>query len=145
MACETTTPARILVIDAQGGGLGSHIIRRIREELPDAVVTAVGTNAAATQAMLKAGADRGATGENAVAVNVKACDYIIGPMGILVADSMLGEVTANMAVSIGRAEAKKILVPFSRCNTIIAGITETGTNNLADAAVKALKNDIFKQ
>ena len=83
----------ILVIDAQGGGIGRQLVAQIREELPDTVITAVGTNSLATSAMLKAGADHGATGENAVIVGARKADVIVGPIGIVVADSLFGEIT----------------------------------------------------
>ena len=100
---------KITVIDAQGGGIGKQLVMAIRDNFPDYNITAVGTNSAATAAMLKAGAHRAATGENSVVVASREADIITGPIGIVIADSMLGEITANMAVAIGRSRAKKIL------------------------------------
>lgn len=116
----------ILVMDGQGGKIGKQIVSAIKEAFPDANVTAIGTNSLATSAMLKAGADQGATGENAVVVgcrNAGATDVIVGPIGIVVADSMLGEITPTMALAVGQSGAKKILVPITRCNNFVVGVT----------------------
>ena len=113
----------VLVIDAQGGGIGKQMVSAIKKEIT-AVVTAVGTNSAATSAMLKAGADFAATGENAVVVNSKKADVIIGPVGIVIADSLLGEITPAMAVAVGQSNAKKILIPVNHCDNIIAGVPD---------------------
>lgn len=127
----------ILVIDAQGGGLGKQLVAAIRKTLPDAVITAVGTNTAATSAMLKAGADRSATGENAVVVCCRTADVIAGPIGIVIADSMLGEITPAMAAAVGQSAAKRVLIPVNRCETLVAGVGGASTGDLlADAARK---------
>ena len=115
---------RILVIDAQGGGIGRMLISELRRSIPDADITAVGTNSAAASAMLKAGADRAATGENAVIVGCRRADVIVGPIGIVIADAMLGEVTAAMAAAVGSAEAERVLIPFQNCGSSIVGVTE---------------------
>ena len=129
---------KILVIDAQGGGVGRQLVARIRKELPDGEIMAVGTNAAATAAMLKAGADEAATGENAVRVAAKRADVIIGPVGIVIADSMLGEITQETARAVGASDAVRILIPFNNCRTVIAGVRDGGTGDLIDAAVGEL-------
>ena len=98
----------ILVIDAQGGGIGRQLVAAVKEALPQARLTAVGTNTLATSAMLKAGADAAATGENAVVVNCKKADVIVGPIGIVIADSLLGEVTPAMACAVAQSRAKRI-------------------------------------
>ena len=119
----------ILVIDGQGGGIGSRIITELRAVMTgnsDWEIIALGTNAQATGAMLRAGADAGATGENPVAVNAPAADIIIGPVGIVMANSMLGEITPKMAEAAASSAAVKILIPFNRCPVIIAG-AESGT------------------
>ena len=116
----------ILVLDAQGGGVGRQLVEQLKKELPDIMVTAVGTNAAATAAMLKGGADHAATGENALCVCAARAELILAPIGMLLADGMLGEVTAEMAAAIGRSDAKKILVPSARCGVAVAGV-KTGT------------------
>ena len=130
---------KVLVMDAQGGGIGKQIITLIKKELPQAEVTAVGTNSAATAAMLKAGADFAATGENAVKVCSRRADVIVGPVGIVIADAMLGEVTPAMAAAVAQSDAARILIPFSNCDNIIAGVTETSIAKLVTAAVEEIK------
>jgi hypothetical protein len=132
----------ILVIDAQGGGIGRQIISGIREKMPDLDITAVGTNSAATTNMLKAGASRGATGENAVVVGCRTADIIIGPIGIAIADAMLGEVTPKMAQAVGQSSAERILIPFQHCGSVIVGVGETNTGRLVAEAIVQLQNCI---
>ena len=129
----------ILVIDAQGGGIGRQLVSAIKQALPEASVTAVGTNGAATSAMLRAGADRAATGENAVVVACRRADVILGPLGIVIADAMLGEITPAMAAAVGRSEAKRILIPFDHCDNIVVGVAERGMAALIREAVKDLE------
>ena len=112
---------RIVVIDGQGGKMGRAIVEGIRQSGLACDVTAVGTNVLATSAMLKAGADRGATGENPVIVNCREADVIIGPIGILAADALLGEVTPAMAVAVGQSRAVKLLLPVNQCRNIVVG------------------------
>lgn len=100
---------KILIIDGQGGGLGRQLVSAVRERYPEIEILAVGTNSAATNAMLRAGADQAATGENSVAVASERADVIMGPVGIVIADSMLGEITPRMALSVGQSRAKRIL------------------------------------
>ena len=128
----------ILIIDAQGGGLGKQVISRIRKEGIDAQLIAVGTNSTASAAMLKAGADRAATGENAVVVCSKKADVIIGPAGIVIADSMLGEITKTIAEAVGQASALRILIPFNSCDNYIAGTGGIPTGDLISDAVAHL-------
>lgn len=116
----------ILIIDAQGGGIGRQLVAAVRQELPQARITAVGANGAATAAMLKAGADQGATGENAVAVACRKTDVILGPIGIVIADSMLGKITPRMAAAVAQSGAKRILIPFDHCDNIIVGVAGGG-------------------
>jgi len=111
----------VVVMDAQGGGMGRMLVEQLKRELPDQPLIAVGTNALATAAMLRAGADQGATGENAVRVCAQRAELIIGPIGLVLCDAMLGEVTAEMALAIGRSRAHKILVPAGRCQVTVAG------------------------
>ncbi len=134
--------AEILVIDAQGGGLGKQLITRIKRELPDVHITAVGTNSIAMAAMKKAGADEAATGENAVVVSCRRARIIIGPIGIVIADSMIGEVTPAMAVAVAQSPAKRILIPFCNCDNYIAGVDEFNTGHLIASAVEQLKKEI---
>ena len=113
---------RILVIDGQGGNIGRQLVKMISERFSDVELIAVGTNSIATENMLKAGAKSAATGENAVVVSSRRADIIIGPIGIVIADALMGEVTEKMAAAVGSAEALRILIPMNRCDTIIAGL-----------------------
>lgn len=131
---------KILVIDGQGGQLGAQIIKAIKSNISDAQVTAVGTNSAATLAMLKAGADSGATGENPVKVACRSAQVIIGPIGIVVADSLCGEITPETAVAVGQANAVRILVPMNKCENRVAGIRNLPTNALIDDVIAKLKD-----
>lgn len=125
----------IVIIDAQGGGVGKQLIEQLRRALPQQKLIAVGTNAMATSAMLRAGADQGATGENAVKVCAAQADLILGPVGIVLCDAMLGEITGEMAMAIGRSKAHKILVPMSRCHVTVAGTPAMTTAEAIEAAV----------
>ena len=113
---------RILVIDGQGGNIGRQLVKMILERFPGVELLAVGANSIATENMLKAGAKSAATGENAVVVSSRRADIIIGPIGIVIADALMGEVTEKMAAAVGSAEALRILIPMNRCDTIIAGL-----------------------
>ena len=127
----------ILVIDGQGGRLGAQLIKEIRTRLPQSRIMAVGTNSVATAAMLKAGAEESATGENPVVVACLKADVIVGPVGIVIADAMLGEITEKMACAVARAASKRILIPMNRCDHIIAGVGEQSLSALiADAVDK---------
>ena len=136
---ERKSNMRILVIDAQGGGVGKQLIAAIKKELPEACVTAVGTNSAAASAMLKAGADEAATGENPVVVCSRDADVIVGPIGIVIADAMLGEITPRMATAVAQSKALKVLIPFNSCNNIIAGVAEVNVKALIADAVERIK------
>lgn len=116
---------RIVIIDGQGGGMGRAIIERIRRDRLDAELIAVGTNAMATSAMMKAGADAGASGESAVIWNCARADLIVGPIGIIAAGSMLGELSDTMAQAIGSSPAQKILLPVSRCHLDVVGVSDS--------------------
>jgi hypothetical protein len=126
----------ILIIDGQGGGIGKALIERLRLRMPEAYLIAAGTNAMATAAMLKAGAHIGATGENAICVNAARADVIIGPIGIVLADAMCGELTPAMARSVGQSNALRILIPVSRCHTVVAGVEEKSAGRYLDDAVE---------
>ena len=132
----------ILVMDAQGGGIGKQVVTAVRTRFPDATITAVGTNAAATTAMLRAGADEGATGENAAVVCCRRADVIIGPVGIVIADAMLGEVTPRMAVAVGQSAAKRILIPVNHCANFIAGVADMSVGRLVDSVVTELEKTV---
>ena len=132
----------ILVMDAQGGGIGKQVVTAVRTRFPDVTITAVGTNAAATTAMLRAGADEGATGETAAVVCCRRADVIIGPVGIVIADAMLGEVTPRMAVAVGQSAAKRILIPVNHCTNFIAGVADLSVGRLVDSVVAELEKTI---
>lgn len=131
---------KIMIIDGQGGRMGSLLTEKTKNAaIPGAQIYAIGTNSIATAAMLKAGADYGATGENPVLVNSRDADYIIGPLGIMAADSLLGEVTPAMAVAVGQSSAMKILLPVNKCNHHIVGVSsEYSMSELAEQAVRYL-------
>ncbi len=129
---------KVLVIDAQGGGIGRQVISAIRQSDVQSEIIAVGTNTTATSAMLKAGADHGATGENAVVVGTRKADVIIGPIGIVVADSMFGEITAAMARAVGQSNAKRILIPVSHCDNVIVGVRGLSMKGLVDEVLTEL-------
>ena len=128
----------IVVIDGQGGNMGSRLVKGILDRYADADITAIGTNSIATAAMIKAGAHQGATGENAVRVACRNADYIIGPVGIVIADALLGEITPEMAVAIGQSPATRILIPINRCETLIAGVSAESAAALIEDAVNKI-------
>ena len=136
-----------MIIDGQGGRMGGLLAEKIKKAaIPGAEIYALGTNSAATTAMLKAGADYGATGENPVLVNCRDADYIIGPLGIMAADSLLGEVTPAMAVAVGQSSAMKILLPVNKCNHHVVGVSsEYSMSELAEQAVRYLLDCISKK
>lgn len=130
---------KVLIIDGQGGLLGKQMVTAVKKLIPEAEITVVGTNTMATQAMLKAGATNGATGENAVIVGARRADIIVGPVGIVIADSLLGEITPAMATAIGQSEAIKILLPVNKCNNIIIGTGDKSTSDLIDEAIEKIR------
>ena len=130
---------KILIIDGQGGGLGRQLVTAVKEHYPETEVLAVGTNSAATNAMLRAGADRAATGENSVVVASGQADVIMGPLGMVIADSMLGEITPRMALAVGQSRAKRILVPVSQCDNIVAGTQDISMAQNVQNAVAVLQ------
>lgn len=130
----------LVVIDGQGGRMGQLFIERVKAAALPCEITAIGTNAIATSAMLKAGADQGATGENPVLVACRTADIIAGPIGILSADSLLGEITPAMAVAVGQSRAKKLLLPVNQCNNLVAGVPALTLKELMDRAVELLSS-----
>lgn len=127
----------VLIIDGQGGQLGSQIIKAVISRSPDIDLTAVGTNAAATTAMVKAGAKKAATGENPIIVACRKADVIIGPIGIVIADALLGEITPDAAKAVGQSDAVRILIPINKCENLVAGVTNlTLTSLIEDALAK---------
>lgn len=133
---------KILIIDGQGGRIGAQLIEAVRERLPDAEITAVGTNSLATANMLKASPDLAATGENPVIVGCRRADVIAGPVGIVVADSLAGEITPEMARAVGQSDALRVLIPVNRCDNMVAGVGDLPLAALirdaAELVVKAL-------
>ena len=131
--------ANVLVIDGQGGGLGRQLVAAIAAACPEAELTAVGTNSLAANAMLKAGAARAATGENAVVVNCRHADVIVGPIGIVIADALLGEITPAMAAAVCESGAKRVLVPINHCENYVVGVPEQPVSQLVSAAAQKVK------
>lgn len=129
----------ILVIDGQGGRLGCQMVRSIAEKYPGARLMAVGTNSAAAAAMAKAGAHQAAAGENPLIVACRKADIIIGPIGIVIADSLFGEITPAMAVAVAKSDAVRILLPVNRCGNIVAGIQELSLTALISDAMAKLE------
>lgn len=126
--------AEILVIDGQGGMLGKQLVAAIIKRVENCRITAVGTNTTATSNMLKAGAHQAATGENAAIVGARKAHIIAGPVGIVIADALLGEITPAMAVAIGQSNAKKVLLPMDKCDNFIVG---SGKATVADMIEEA--------
>ena len=129
----------VLVIDGQGGQLGSHLIKGLQHLRDKLEIMAVGTNASASAAMLKAGADQAAAGENPVVVACRKADVIIGPIGIVIADAMLGEITPKMATAVGQADAVRILIPVNKCENLVAGIMHVPMAVLVQDAIAKLE------
>lgn len=127
----------ILVIDGQGGGLGAALVTRLKARLDSEVqVWAVGTNSHATSVMLKAGADRAATGENAACHNAMGADVVMGPIGLLAANSLMGEISPAIAAAVSATAAKRILIPVSSsCGILVAGAAGRKLEELLDSAV----------
>lgn len=131
--------AKVLVIDGQGGGLGRQLVSALAAACPEAELTAVGTNSLAANAMLKAGASRAATGENAVVVNCRHADVIVGPIGIVIADALLGEITPVMAAAVCQSGAKRVLVPINHCENYVVGVPDQPVSQLVAAAAQKVK------
>lgn len=130
---------KILVIDGQGGGLGKQLVAALSARCPQAQLTAVGTNSLAASAMRKAGAVRTATGENAVVVNCRRADIIVGPIGIVIADALLGEITPAMAAAVCQSGAKRVLVPINHCENYVVGVPDQPVSQLVTAAAQKVK------
>ena len=128
---------KIVILDAQGGGMGRQLVEGLKKALPNQPLIAVGTNALATAAMLRAGADQVATGENAVVVCAGMADLILCPIGMVLCDAMLGEVTANMALAVGRSKA----LPVSRCQASVAGAPKM---SMAEVVAKAVEETVAR-
>ncbi len=130
---------KVVVIDGQGGRLGQLVVEEVKKAAPGCRLYAIGTNSTATTVMLKAGADYGATGENPVIVACRDADVIMGPIGIIAADSLLGEITPAMAAAVGGSRAVKFLLPVSQCNNRVVGVREMSMSEMAVSAAESLK------
>lgn len=131
---------QVLIIDGQGGRLGRSLIEAIRESCPQAEITAVGTNGIATAAMAKAKPDHIATGENSVVVCCRTAELIVGPIGIVIADSMLGEITPAMAVAVGQSRGEKLLLPVgSHCAKTVVGAEELSVSAMVEKAAALVR------
>ena len=128
----------IVVIDGQGGGLGKAIVEKIKKANLNVQIVGIGTNTAATAAMLKAGADEAATGENPVVFNSGNADYIIGGLGIISANSMFGEISPAMANAVSSSRAMKLLIPLNKCNLFVVGILDNGISERIDEAISKI-------
>lgn len=135
----------ILVIDGQGGKIGRLLVESIKKNYPEATITCVGTNSIATSSMIKGGCDNAATGENSVVVCSKTADIIVGPIGIIIADSLLGEITSKMANAVAISRAEKILLPLNRCKNKIVGVENLSVSELIEGAVKDLGKILDKK
>lgn len=129
---------KIVVVDGQGGGIGKSLVEQLKKRLPKEEVLAVGVNAIATANMLKVGADFGVTGENAVIYNCKRADIIAGPIGILITNGLMGEITSKIAESIAGSEAMKVLIPVSKCPVVIAGVEDLPMSKYVEEAVEKI-------
>ena len=129
----------ILVVDGQGGGLGRLLVRELKGAFPQAEIAAVGTNSTAAHAMMKAGADFAATGENAVVVNCRHADIIVGAVGIVIAGSMWGEITPRMAQAVGQSDARRVRIPINLCSNLVVGVSEMSMSKLVQAAVDTVR------
>lgn len=130
---------RLLVVDAQGGGIGKQVVAAVKKQFPQIEITAVGTNSAATSVMLKAGADHAATGENAVVVGCRNADLIVGPIGIVIADSLYGEITPVMAAAIGQSRARRILIPMNHCDNVIVGVDDLSIGRMLSSVLEKVR------
>ena len=127
---------KLVIIDGQGGKIGKLLIEKLKASSFQAEFVAIGTNSIATSVMVKAGAEYAATGENPVLVNVRDADIIVGPIGIIVADAMLGEVTPAMAAAIGQSRAEKVLLPINKCKNHVVGVSDSTISELVNEAVQ---------
>ena len=130
---------RILVIDGQGGGIGRQLVSALKAACPGHELIAVGTNSTATAAMLKAGADAAATGENSVVVCARTADVIVGPIGIVIADALLGEISPAMATAVSQSGARRILIPVNHCDNIIVGVSDLNIGKLVQEVIREVE------
>lgn len=135
----------IMIIDGQGGGIGKQLTQTIKDRFPELFIRAVGTNVMATQAMIKAGADEAATGENAIIVGCKKADLIVGPIGIAIADSLMGEITPAMSVAVGQSNAARILLPMNQCDNQVVGVENASLSYLIRCCLDQIQKWISNQ
>lgn len=135
---------KILVIDGQGGRIGRLFIEGLKQQAPQLYITAIGSNSIATASMLKAGADEGATGENPVVLNSALADIIVGPIGIVLSNSLLGEITPRMAEAVASSRAKKLLIPINRCNNTVIGTQPLSLSEFVALAIQEVLQMIQK-
>jgi hypothetical protein len=132
-------PTIIAIVDGLGGGIGAQLAERVkREGFPGTTIVALGTNAVATQRMIEAGADRGASGENAIRVSVDLADYVLGPIGIVLPNAMMGELTPAMAGAVFGSRARKILLPLAQAHVSVVGLAQLNVGELIDEAMAVL-------
>lgn len=140
---------KIMIMDGQGGGIGRSLVEELSEKFPQAQLIAVGTNATATANMMKGGTSNGATGENAVVYNSSRVDVIVGPIGIVMANAMLGEITPRMAEAVASSDAKLILIPMNKCHVTVVGLESKRLGEYVTEAVakitEAADRDICRQ
>ena len=132
----------ILVIDGRGGNVGRQLVKMISERFPEEELIAIGTNAMATENMLRGGAKNAATGENAVIVACRRADVIVGSIGIAIADALMGEVTPAMAEAVGGCRAKKYLVPMNSCGVVVAGVKEQSLQSYVAQSIELMAQDL---
>lgn len=135
---------KIVVIDGQGGKIGAQLIDAIRERCEDAEIVAVGTNSIATSAMLRSGPDAAATGENPVIVACRDADVIAGPIGIVIADALYGEVTPAMALAVGQSRADRVLIPVNKCGSMVIGVGDVPMAALIREAADCIADRVKK-
>lgn len=132
----------ILIIDGQGGKLGKQLIETIKARFNNIELTAIGTNGIATSTMLKGGADFAATGENPIIVACRNADVIIGPIGIVIADSLMGEITPRIATAVAQSDAVRILIPINKCDNLVAGVPDLSVSALISDTINKLSTII---
>ena len=132
----------VIVIDGQGGRIGKMLVEQLTTKAEQIDLVCVSTNSIATSAMMKAGVARGATGENAVIVNSRTANFIIGPLGIVIADSMLGEISPAMACAVGQSPAVRLLIPLNLCNNVIVGAGTLGIKEMIALTIAELERHL---
>lgn len=136
---------QIVVIDGLGGGLGSQIVTQLRNALGSQIeITALGTNAIATSRMMQSGSHKGATGENAVRVNINNADFILGPLGILIPNALLGEITPQMAEAISLAKGKKVLLPVNQPHFHLIGLPNRTLTEMVDQLIMVIEEEVHR-